>query len=523
LPRLQIDNHDIHAPQGATILEAARLAGVEIPSLCAREGCNPEVSCMVCVVKVAGRSGLVPSCATIATEGMVVESDSEEVQAARRAALELLLSDHLGDCLAPCHISCPTGMNIPRMIRSIQDGRFREAIETVKAHIALPATLGRICDAPCERACRRGAHDASVSIRLLKRFVGDTDLASSESFSPSRAPESRKRVAIVGAGPAGLSAAFHLLQQGHACTILDARDEPGGMLRYGVDPDRLPREVLDAEISVIRRMGAELRPGETVADAGALEKLRREWDAVLLATGALGEEQTEHLGLAIVDGRLNARTPTMRTAQEGVFAAGDLVRKVRRAARAVGDGRLAAIAIRQYLAGEDVEGEVRPFSTHVGRPLEGEMDRFLGEARNTGSRERPPEGGSDALSAEAARREAMRCLHCDCRKPEACLLRKWSATLGARGGRFRAERRRFEQDLRHELVVYEPGKCIACGLCVQIARREAEPLGLTFVGRGFDVRVGVPFEQSLADGLTQAAEACARACPTGALALRNDP
>ena len=164
---------------------AADKAGVSIPSMCFLKGCAASTSCMVCVVRVNAAQSLVPACGTKAVDGMVVESDSPEVLAARKTALELLLSDHVGDCMGPCHVTCPAKMDIPVMIRQIAAGEFAEAIKTVKKDIPLPAVLGRICPAPCENACRRRLQDSAVSICLLKRFVaaqldtlGDTELRS---------------------------------------------------------------------------------------------------------------------------------------------------------------------------------------------------------------------------------------------------------------------------------------------------------------------------------------------------------
>ena len=147
MPKLTIDHRDVEVPEGATVLDAARKLGIDIPALCFREGCSPSTSCLACLVRIGDEERLVPSCATRAAEGMRVESETEAVHQARRTALELLLSDHLGDCMAPCHFGCPAQMDIPVMLRQIASGQFREAIATVKRDIALPAVLGRIL--PC--------------------------------------------------------------------------------------------------------------------------------------------------------------------------------------------------------------------------------------------------------------------------------------------------------------------------------------------------------------------------------------
>ncbi|MHC4302728.1 MAG: 2Fe-2S iron-sulfur cluster-binding protein [Planctomycetota bacterium] len=214
MPRVVIDNHAVEVPSGSTILDAADKSGIQIPTMCFLKGHRPLTSCMICVVRVEGLAKLVPACGTIAEDGMRVESNSDEVKQARRAALELMLSEHVGDCMGPCQVTCPAQMNIPLMIRQIAAGKLGEAIETVKKDIALPAVLGRICPAPCERTCRRAQADSAVSICLLKRYVADVDLASEESYMPARQPKQNKRVAIVGAGPAGLAAAYYLLKDG---------------------------------------------------------------------------------------------------------------------------------------------------------------------------------------------------------------------------------------------------------------------------------------------------------------------
>ena len=171
MPKLTIDQREVEVPPGATILDAARKLGIDIPALCFLEGCEPSTSCLCCLVKVNGNGRLVPSCATLAEEGAKVESETPDIRSTRRKSLELLLSDHLGDCVAPCYLACPAEMDIPQMLRQISSGDMRGAIATVKSDIALPAVLGRICPAPCEKICRRRDLDAAVAICLLKRYV----------------------------------------------------------------------------------------------------------------------------------------------------------------------------------------------------------------------------------------------------------------------------------------------------------------------------------------------------------------
>jgi ferredoxin len=521
MPRLRIDDIEVEVGEGATILDAARAAGVEIPTLCHREGLPPSASCLVCVVKVNGSDRLVPACATTAQEGMVIESDTEEVRRARRMALELLLGDHLGDCLGPCQVTCPAQMDIPKMIRHIAHGRLREAIATVKEHIALPAVLGRICPEPCEKACRRGAYDQPVAIRLLKRYVADVDLASEQPYLPPRKTATGRQVAVIGAGPAGLSAAYYLLRDGHEVVLLDEHDRPGGALRYGVAPDRLPHEVLDGEVGLIAELGAQFRLGRRVGRDILLGDLRQEFDAVLVAAGELDEDAAAQLGLPMAGRGLKADKSTLATDLRGVFVAGSALSPSRLAVRAVASGRAAAQAISQHLASGQIIAAEREFNVQMGRLDEEELAEFASEASQVA---RLIAGGGEAtgFNEREARQEALRCLRCDCRKLRDCKLRRYAMQYGARPKRYTGERRRFVRDLTHPEVIYEPGKCITCGLCIEIASRAKEELGLTFVGRGFEVRAAVPFDEGISEGLKEVARECVEACPTGALALRDE-
>ena len=526
MPELVIDGKRVTVPAGATVLEAARQAGIEIPALCQRDGFAPSTSCMVCVVKDVRGGRLIPSCTAPAADGMEIESETDEVRAARRTALELLLSDHPADCLAPCEMVCPAGMAIPKMIRQIAAGDIRAAAATARAALVLPATLGRVCPAPCEKGCRRGQHDAAVAIRLLHRFAADTDLAAvgatrrAKTDLPATAPATGKCVAVVGAGPAGLAAAWHLLLAGHAVLVFDDRDAAGGALRHGVAEDVLPGEVLDAEVALIQRLGAAFRLGTRVGRDVALADLAGQFDAVLVAVGKCEAADAGALGLATAKDGLETDRSTYRTPTAGVFAAGDAVRPRKMAVRAVADGAAAAVCIDQYLRGDAISAPGRPFTTRLGRPEADELAEFVATASADG-RVQPAGGDLSGFSADEARREAPRCLHCDCRAADTCLLRVWSDRCGAKPGRHTGTRRRVRIVDRHPEIVYEPGKCISCGLCIQVCERRRERLGLAFIGRGFDVRVGVPFDESLADGLTEAARECAAVCPTGALALKN--
>lgn len=522
MTKLIIDNREVEVDDGGTILDAANKLGIEIPTMCFLKEYKASTSCMVCVVKVDGLANLVPACGTVAENGMRVESDCEEVRQVRKAALELLLSDHVGDCIGPCQTTCPARMNIPLMIRQITAGKLRDAIATVKKDIALPAVLGRICPKPCERACRRNAFDGAVSICLLKRYVADVDLQSTNPYVPACKPMQNKRVAIVGAGPAGLAAAYYLRQDGFDCTVFDDHEKPGGALRYAVSQEELPKEVLDKEIALIEKLGVKFQ-GQTRVPmtSESMEDLRKDFDAVFVAVGRLKPGDADSMGLKTGANSIAIDGKTYQTNLAGVFAGGDAVRKRRLTVRAVADGKEAAVAISQHLSGRVVTGATKAFNIHIGKLKDGEIEKFMACAATTPQVR--PSRKEDGFTDAQARKEAARCLRCDCRKAEDCKLRQYAQEYEARPGRYKGERRSFVQHVQHPDVIYEPGKCVNCGLCVQIAAKAGEKLGLTFIGRGFDVRVAVPFERSMAQGLKRCASQCVAACPTGALALKGNP
>lgn len=528
MPKLTIDNMKVEVEDGTTILEAAEKLGIEIPTMCFLKGYEPATSCMVCVVKVEGMTHFVPSCATVVTDGMVVESDSEEIKLARKAALELLLSDHLGDCMGPCHVTCPAKMNIPLMIRAIASGNLRGAIATVKKDIALPAVLGRICPKPCEKACRRASYDQAVSICLLKRYAADVDLESKNPYLPVCEPSKSKMVAIIGAGPAGLAAAYYLVQDGYNCTIFDDHEKPGGMLQYAVPEQELPRDVLDAEIALIQKLGVKFKGRTRIGQAMTLEDLRKNYDAIFVAAGKLKEDDIISMGLKAKGDAVVINNQTYETNIKGVFAGGDIVRKRKLTVRAVADGKEAAISIMQYLSAQIVSGPDKPFNTRIGKLPSEEVEKFI--ADHSKESRIKPSGKDGGLTNEQARQEANRCLHCDCRKPQNCKLREYAQSYNAQSARYKTSSqitsgkdKTFIQYSEHPEIIFEPGKCIDCGLCIQIVKRAGEKIGLTFINRGFDVRVAVPFGCSLTEAIknTNTAAECVKACPTGALVFKS--
>ncbi len=167
-----LDGRPIRAPRSETLLAIARAEGIEVPTLCHLAGRSPRGACMVCLVHEVGKGRMLPACATLPVEGQVIETDGPAVQAARRRSVELLLSDHAGDCEAPCRRACPWGIDAPVVLRQIAaEGGAGVLDEALAGQLAARC---RSCPAPCQRACRRGRHDGPVAIRaILLHAVGE--------------------------------------------------------------------------------------------------------------------------------------------------------------------------------------------------------------------------------------------------------------------------------------------------------------------------------------------------------------
>lgn len=155
---------------GITILELAKQHGIEIPTLCNDEELKPFGSCWVCAVEVKGRKGFVTSCGTTIAPGMEISTDSEAVHKARKMALELLISDHYADCVAPCTVACPDHVDIQTYVSLIANGQYHDAVKVIKETLPLPLSIGRVCPAFCEKECRRQIVEEPIAIRQLKRL-----------------------------------------------------------------------------------------------------------------------------------------------------------------------------------------------------------------------------------------------------------------------------------------------------------------------------------------------------------------
>ena len=434
---LIINDQEVKAKEGMTILEAAKEAGIYIPTLCYHPYLSPYGGCRLCVVEIEKMRGFPTSCTTPADDGMVVQTNTPQLQELRRGVLELVLSEHPHACLTcwrrerccsfdiclrsvdvtercvtcpkngqcelqqivdyigieevtlpytykelpiqkeplirrdynlcilcgrcvgacqeargigaiaftyrgsqalvgtafdlplqesgcrfcgacvevcptgalmdkdavwqpwldreavvvPCHYACPAGINVPLYVNLTGEGKYQEALAIIREKVPFPGVLGRVCIHPCEEACRRGKLNTPISIRELKRFVADRDSGEWKQFSRKLPPSGRK-VAIVGSGPAGLTAGYYLAKLGHSVTMFEALSKAGGMMRVGIPDYRLPKDVLDAEINEIQQVGVDIKVNSRIESIDWL--FEQGYEAVFLA---LGSHQGTRIGI----------------------------------------------------------------------------------------------------------------------------------------------------------------------------------------------------------------------------------
>jgi formate dehydrogenase (NADP+) beta subunit len=212
------------------------------------------------------------ACAEVCPTGAIMDKEEFAKGKNRKAAL------------VPCRFMCPAEIDVPRYIRFIRERNYAAASEVIREKVPFPRVLGYVCDHPCETACRRGEVNQAISIRNLKRYAAEHDNQRQMEKTPGRKSATDKKIAIIGSGPAGLTAAYYLANQGHSVVVFESLPLPGGMLRYGIPEYRLPRAVIDKEIRDIEGMGVEIKTNICVESVDML--LNDGYEAVLVAAGA---------------------------------------------------------------------------------------------------------------------------------------------------------------------------------------------------------------------------------------------
>jgi formate dehydrogenase major subunit len=286
---INIDEKDYVTNDGLTIIDAARSHGIDIPALGYDPRVSPPSNFEAAFVEVTdgAKTKFVSATSTPVSDSMVIRTQSAALTSYRKIYLQSLLRHHYGDCVAPCVLRCPAHIDIQKYIYHVNCGNFLEALAVIKDSNPLPAVCGRVCPHPCETDCRRNALDGAVNINGIKRFVADWDTCAPNSYRPACLPDTGHKIAIVGAGPAGLTTAWFLRRLGHSVTIFEMQEAAGGMLRWGIPYYRLPEKDLDTEIQAILDMGVKISYNKKLGRDFTLESLQKDgFAAIFLGLGA---------------------------------------------------------------------------------------------------------------------------------------------------------------------------------------------------------------------------------------------
>jgi formate dehydrogenase major subunit len=388
----------------------------------------------------------------------------------------------------------------------------------------------------------------SQSLRCEGEGLALSGIKFLEDVAKNRPPVLGERVVVVGGGNTAMDAARTALRLGSHVKVIYRRsrqempclmeeveeaEHEGVEIDLLVAPLRLEKKNGHLALTCQRmKLGEPDESGRRrpVPEPGT--EFTMECTAVIAAIGQSVETSlAEREGLEVSRWGIATDSQTLATNLPGVFSGGDAVLGADLAVRAVAAGRIAAVSIDQFLTGRAVTGPEEIVSIEM---------RFIDEVeraalfREIEQSSRPPTEMIDierrttsfdevdgGLSDDQALAESRRCMTCGCRKEVGCLMRRYATEYQVDPYRYEGERRKFSQDQTHPEIIYEPGKCIMCDACVRIAAEAGEELGVATIGRGFQVSVGVPFDEPMSEGLRQAAIRAAESCPTGALALRS--
>ncbi len=280
--KITVNGKECLADTQKTLLDNILDNGIYLPHLCHNKELESYGGCGLCLVYVEGIKKPLRACSVTVTDGMNVTTDAPDLESSRKATLRLIMSDHAGDCKAPCFMACPTHQDVQGYVGLIANGHEKEALELIKKDNPLPASIGRVCPHPCEENCRRKFVDSPISICGLKRFAADSDI----NYVPACAKNNGKKVAVVGAGPAGLSCAYFLRLKGYEVSVFEAQKQAGGMLRYGIPAYRLPKDILENEVRILTEMGVEIAYSSRLGVDYTIASLKADFDAVFIGIGA---------------------------------------------------------------------------------------------------------------------------------------------------------------------------------------------------------------------------------------------
>jgi 2-oxoacid:acceptor oxidoreductase delta subunit (pyruvate/2-ketoisovalerate family) len=371
---------------------------------------------------------------------------------------------------SPCVHDCPISNRLPQIFEAIRNGKLEEAAKILLETNPFPSITGRICPHFCQSHCNRKAFDKAISIRTVERYLGDFILKHSNMETFFGTPvERQNKIAVIGSGPAGLAGAFYLRKMGYNVTVFEREKKPGGLLVYGIPPQRLDEKVVEDVIAALERMTVHIKTEAAIDKQVEFERVSKGYDAVLLSTGAWKERNLARIRttnkpadtdwipqtLLSKNGRINA-DPETSAVGDNLFAAGDMVSGPSTVAHAIAAGRKAAVSIDLYIKGKKLESQTKPE-----QPIK--IDRMNLHYFESQDRPEPHEAlpkdkirtpgkkESSTITSEEAEREAHRCFSCGyCRACGVCWLFCPDASINRR------------EDMKPE---FDYDYCKGCGIC----------------------------------------------------------
>lgn len=506
--KLTIDNKNIEVREGTRLIDAARDNGISIPSLCYKKELPHFTSCMLCIVKDKHTGKAIPSCSATVEDGMNIDASGPEVIALRRDALSLLLTEHRAECEAPCKVVCPVGLNIPLMNRYIRNGEFSMASQLIYFEMGMPESLCTVCPKYCENACRRKMIDAPVAITSIKHFT----TASSGPVPATRQVEKPAKIAIIGAGASGLTAAFNLAKYGHSCIVFEKSDRVGGTILTELSDRGCKAGLLDNEVNFLIASGIDIRLNTAIDVIGLEKDLIPEYDAVINASGAnINSDKVQ-----AIDSTIQFDGDTRKIGDKYLFNVGSAVKQDKQVIRRIGNAKRSTEVINNFLQSGKLIKVKKRFNSTIGKIEEDEKKEWLKECPEDTQRYSDPRSKDECIA------EALNCMHCDCRAIDNCQLREMAESLNVGNPKMKLVNHPIEKKINlTNKLIFENSKCIKCGLCVRVSQDETNNPSLCFTGRGFVSKVAEPLTADFDSILPGGADRVINVCPTGALTKKE--
>lgn len=533
---IQLNGIPVFGFAGETIYECAERHGIEIPCLCHDPRLEPGSSCRLCMVQLAGITQLQPACSTYLQDGMTIDTENELLTLHRKKVLEEIVSRHYADCLPPCTIACPAGVDIQAVFALWHQGHTGQAIAWLRKENPLAAFCGWLCPHPCEAACKTrlpNHQDIPVNIREIEQYIAEKQWNTSKISQPAPTENDQKKVAVIGSGPGGLATAMYLNDKGYHVVVFDTNAQAGGWLRYELTNAQLPEKILKRELAYFRESGIQFKTGEQPAsDSEGLLSMKG-FDATV-HTQQLSLDQIQLSDITVkteenLIRKLEINPLTLQTSIPNVFAFLHADLDLTTFTEALSQARTLAQSVHLFLSDQAVEIQKTNFLSHKKNlfPIP-EINQQADNPSYKGKSEKnlhPPSlaGKIHNLSDDDQVIEATQaCTSCGCPIYYTCKLREYATLYQAEQQPVKSGYQPLTKDISHPFIALDPDRCIACGRCVRICTEVVGANALELVingGKTYATPVG---GRPLIETECESCGLCITTCPTAAISINSD-